>query len=70
MGTQLPLAQRKGDPQFLTHICCGQMAAGINMPLGVEVGLVPRDLQLDGDPTTSQKRGRSPLKISAHVYCG
>jgi len=29
------------------HICCGQMAAWINMPLGMEVGLGPGDFVLD-----------------------
>ena len=40
------------------------------MPLGMEVGLSPGDFVLDGDPLPSPKRGRSPLKFSAHVYCG
>ena len=31
-------------PQFSAHICCGQMAAWIKMPLGMEVGLGPDDL--------------------------
>ena len=41
------------------------------MPLGVEVGLGPGDIVLDGDqasPTPSQKRGTAPFL--AHVYCG
>ena len=29
------------------HICCGQMAVWINMPLGMEVGLGPGDFVLD-----------------------
>jgi len=32
------------------HICCGQMAGWIKMPLGVKVGLGPGDFVLDGDP--------------------
>ena len=28
-------------PQFLAHVCCGQMAGRIKMPLGTKVGLVP-----------------------------
>ena len=36
------------QPQiFSSHICCGQMAAWINMPLGMEVGLGPGDFVLD-----------------------
>jgi len=40
------------------------------MPVGMEVGLVPGNFVLDGDPASlSQKRGGAP-KFSAHVYCG
>jgi len=57
-------------PQFLAHICCGQMAQWIKMPLGVKVGLDPSDILLDGDPAAPpQKGGRAP-QFSAHVYCG
>ena len=39
------------------------------MPLGREVGLVPNDIVLDGDPAPLPKRRQSP-QFSAHVYCG
>jgi len=55
---------QKGDrapPQFSAHFCCGQMAACINMPLGMEVGLSPGDFVLDGDPV--------PLPQKVHVSC-
>jgi len=59
------------SPQFLAHICCGQMAGWIKMPLGMEVGLSPGDFVLDGDPASpSPKRGQSHPQFSAHVYCG
>jgi len=38
-----PLPQRGTDPQFSAHICCGQMAGWIKMPLAMEVGLGPGD---------------------------
>ena len=64
MGTQLPLAQMEGGAtppaQFLTHIWCGQMAAGIKMPLHTEVGLGPGDFVLDGDPHPSPSGAESP----------
>ena len=48
--------------QFSAHICCGQMAAWIKMPLGMELGLSPGDFVLNGDPSLpSPKRGQSPL---------
>jgi len=35
---------RKGhNPQFSVHVCCGQTARWIKIPLGVEVDLGPRD---------------------------
>ena len=41
---------------------------GIKMSLGMQVGLGPVDIVLDGDPAPP-KRGPSP-QFSAHVYCG
>jgi len=35
---------RKGTPQFSVHVCCGQTAGWIKMPLGTEVDLGPRDI--------------------------
>jgi len=48
------------------------MAAWINMPLGMELGLSPGDFVLDGDPTLpSPKQGaEQPSQISAHFCCG
>ena len=49
------------SPQFSAHICCGQMAACIKMPLGMEIGLGPGDFALDRDPAPPpQKWGRDP----------
>jgi len=46
------------------------MAAWIQIPLGMEVGLCLGDFVLDGDlALPSPKRGRSPPPM-AHVYCG
>jgi len=66
-----PLPKRGQSPPFLAHVCCGQMAAWVKMPLGTEVGLGPDDIGLDGDPARpSQKGGRAPSQFSAHVCCG
>ena len=48
--TQLRLSQSGTAPQFSVHICCGQMAGWIKMPISREVGLGPSDIVLDGDP--------------------
>ena len=52
------------SPQFSAHVCCGQTARWIKMPLGIEVG----DIALDGDPAIPQK-GHSP-RIFGPCYCG
>jgi len=62
-------------PQFLAHICCGQMAAWIKMPLGMEVGLSPGYLVLDGDPAPSPIFSQfllwPPLKRAViRLWCG
>ena len=46
------------------------MAAGINMSLGMELGLGPGDFVLDGHPAPLPRRGAEPPKFSAHAYCG
>ena len=49
------------SPQFLARVRCGQMAGWIKMPLGVEVGLGPGHIVLDGDPAPQPpKRGTAP----------
>jgi len=40
------------------------------MPFGMDVGLSPGDLVLDGDPVPLPKKGGGAPKFSAHVYCG
>ena len=43
-GPSTPPPKEHRSHQFSAHICCGQMAAWIKMPLGMEVGLSPGDL--------------------------
>jgi len=40
------------------------------MPLGVEVGLGPGDIVLDGDPALPPPKENKEPQFSAHVYCG
>ena len=71
MGTQ-PLCPKRGaaPPQFSAHFYCSQTAGCIKMPLGMEVGLLPGDFGLDGDPALLPKNGVEPPEFSAHFYCG
>jgi len=60
MGTQLP--QKRGTvPQFLAHVCCGQMAGWIKMWLGREADLGPGNVLLDEDPAPPPKGAQPPV---------
>jgi len=50
----------KPPPQFSVRFYCGQPAGCIKMPLGMEVGLIPGDFVLDGDPAPLPKKGAEP----------
>jgi len=67
-GDPAPPPPKGHNPEFPAHICGGQMAAWIKMPLGMEVGFCPGDFVLDGDPAPSTQRGGAH-KFSARVYC-
>jgi len=48
--------------EFSAHICSGQMAEWIKMPLGMKVGLGPGHIALDGSQLPLPKKGqRSPI---------
>jgi len=68
-GHSCPSPKGAHPPQFSAHICCGQMAGWIKMPLRSEVGLLPSDIVLDGDLAPPPKKGTAP-HFSAHVYRG
>jgi len=40
------------------------------MPLDMQVGLVPGDVVLDGNPAPPPERGTAAPHFSVHVYCG
>ena len=51
----------------VTMVYCGQMVGWIKMKLGMEIGLGPGYIVLDG--TQSPQKGHSP-QFSVHVCCG
>ena len=55
----------------LTLVHCGQTVGRIKMKLGMQVGLGPGHIVLDGDPAPPLQRGTAPLtQFLAHVCCG
>jgi len=42
----LPPRKRAAQPQFSAHVCCGETAGWIKMPLGTKVGLGPGHIML------------------------
>ena len=49
--------------QFSAHFYCGQMAACIKMPLGMELRLSRGNIVLDGDPVAPSPKGGGPPNI-------
>ena len=70
MVTQLPLPKkgRRRPPLFSANIYCDQTAGWIKMALGMEVGLGPGHIVLDGESAPLPKKGTEP-QFSAHFYC-
>ena len=56
-----PLPPKAGEappsPPFSAHFYCGQTAACIKIPLGMELGLGPGDFVLDGNPVATSPKG-------------
>jgi len=58
-----PSPQKGAEPQFLAHVCCGQTAGWIKMPLGMQVGFGPGHIVLDRDqaPSPTPEGHRPPI---------
>jgi len=59
-GDPAPTKGHKTSPQFSAHVCCGRTAGWINIPFGTDVGLVPDDIVIHGDPAPRLKRATHP----------
>ena len=53
----------------LTLVYCGQTVGWLKIKLGVQVGLGPGHIMLDGDPALPPQQGHNS-QFSAHFYCG
>jgi len=56
-------------PHFLAHVYCGQMAVWIKIAIGMEVGLGPVHIVLDGHSSPPQKRGQSCPIFGPSLLC-
>ena len=56
-GDPTPPHPKGHSPQLSVHLCCGQTAGWIKMPLGREVSLGPGHIVLGGDPAPPPQRG-------------
>jgi len=54
-------------PHFSAHICYGQMAGSIKMPLGREVCVSPSDIVLHGDPAPLSQKGVEPPILGPYL---
>jgi len=50
----------------VTFVYCGQTVGWIKMKLGMQVGLSPGHIVLDGDPVPPPPKGHSPTQIFTH----
>ena len=66
---KMPLGMEAEPPNFWPFLLW-PTAGCINKPLGTEVGLVPGDIMLDGNPPPLPREGNSSPPFSANVYCG
>jgi len=62
MGTQLRPLQKGGTapPQFSAQVNCGQTNGWNKMALGMDVGLGPGHILLDGDTAPLSQKGTEP----------
>ena len=60
-GDPAPPSLKGHSPQFSAHVCCGQTAGWIKMPLGIVVGLSSSYIVLDGEP--GLPKGAHPLLL-------
>ena len=67
--SSLLLQKGAEPPQFSTHVYRGQTAAWIKMPLGMEVGLGPGHIVLDGTQLPLPEKGHNPPIFGPCLLC-
>ena len=54
----------------VTLVYCGQTVGRIKMKLGMQVGLGPGHIVVDGNPASPPPNGGGTPKFLAHIFCG
>jgi len=54
----------------VTFVHCGQTVGRIKTKIGMQVGLDPGHIVLDGDPAPPPQRGTAATQFLAHICCG
>ena len=54
----------------VTFVHCGQTVGRLKMKLGMQVGLGPGLIVLDGGPSSPSPKGAQLSQFSAHISCG
>jgi len=68
-----PAPPNKGhSTPLLVHVCCGQTAGWIKMPLDTEIDLSPCHIALDGDPALPRMGHSMPPLLGPYLLwtCG
>jgi len=68
-GDPAPPKKGHNPPQLLDHVCCGQRAGWIKMPVGMEVGIGQDHNVLYGGPSAPppQKKGAQPPIFGRYI---
>jgi len=71
IGWRPSSASSKGaQPPFSAHVCCGQTAGWIKVPLGTGVYMDPGDIVLDGHlAPPAKKRAQYPSNFGPCIVC-
>jgi len=65
-----PVPQKGCIPQFSAHVCCGQSAGWIKMPLGTDISSAQATLCQMGTQLPHGKGHSRDPHFSRHAYCG
>jgi len=66
-GLSSPPQRGRAVPPITAHICCGEIASWIKIPLGTQVGLGPGDIVLVGNSSPPTAKRTQPLIFGPYL---